>query len=41
VRRSGTKWRLKQFNPEKEIVLDDKDIAAVHLVLKNHELMGL
>jgi phage repressor protein C with HTH and peptisase S24 domain len=41
VRRSGTKWRLKQFNPEKEIVLDDKDIASVHLVLKNHELMGL
>ena len=41
VRRSGTKWRLKQFNPEKEILLDDKDVAAVHLVLKNHELMGL
>ncbi|HEY1386440.1 MAG TPA: LexA family transcriptional regulator [Dongiaceae bacterium] len=41
VRRSGTKWRVKQFNPEKEIVLDDKDVAAVHLVLKNHELMGL
>ena len=41
VRRSGTKWRVKQFNPEKEFVLDDKDVAAVHLVLKNHELMGL
>jgi phage repressor protein C with HTH and peptisase S24 domain len=41
VRRSGNKWRLKQFNPEKEFALDDKDIAAVHLVLKNHELMGL
>jgi phage repressor protein C with HTH and peptisase S24 domain len=41
VRRSGNKWRLKQFNPEKEIVLDEKDVAAVHLVLKNHELMGI
>lgn len=41
VRRSGSKWRVKQFNPEKEFVLDDKEIAAVHLVLKNHELMGL
>ena len=40
VRRSGNKWRLKQFNPEKEFVLDDKDVAAIHLVLKNHELMG-
>ncbi len=41
VRRSGNKWRVKQFNPEKEFVLDDRDIAAAHLVLKNHELMGL
>ncbi|MEZ5830450.1 MAG: S24 family peptidase [Dongiaceae bacterium] len=41
VRRSGGKWRVKQFNPEKEFVLDEKDVAAVHLVLKNHELMGL
>ena len=41
VRRSGSKWRLKQFNPEKEFVLDDKDVRAVHLVLKNQELMGL
>lgn len=41
VRRSGSKWRVKQFNPEKEFVLDDRDIAAVHLVLKNSELMGL
>lgn len=41
VRRSGSKWRLKQFNPEKEIVLDDKDVRAVHLVLKNQELMGI
>jgi len=41
VRRSGSKWRLKQFNPEREFVLDDKDVAAVHLVLKNQELMGL
>jgi phage repressor protein C with HTH and peptisase S24 domain len=40
VRRSGNKWRIKQFNPEKEFVLDDKDIRAVHLVLKNQELMG-
>lgn len=41
VRRSGGKLRVKQFNPEKELVLDEKDVAAVHLVLKNHELMGL
>ncbi|HET6158484.1 MAG TPA: S24 family peptidase [Dongiaceae bacterium] len=41
VRRSGGKWHLKQFNPEKEFVLDEKDVAAVHLVLKNHELMGV
>jgi phage repressor protein C with HTH and peptisase S24 domain len=41
VRRSGGKWRVKQFNPEKEFVFDEKDVAAVHLVLKNHELMGL
>jgi len=41
VRRSGSKWRFKQFNPDKEFVLDEKDVAAVHLVLKNHELMGL
>jgi phage repressor protein C with HTH and peptisase S24 domain len=40
VRRSGNKWRVKQFNPEKEFVLDDKDVRAVHLVLKNQELMG-
>lgn len=41
VKRSGTQWRVKQFNPEKEIVLDDRDVTAIHLVLKNHELMGL
>lgn len=41
VRRSGGKWRVKQFNPEKELVFDEKDVAAIHLVLKNHELMGL
>ena len=41
IRRSGSKWRVKQFNPEKEFALDDRDIAAVHLVLKNSELMGL
>jgi phage repressor protein C with HTH and peptisase S24 domain len=41
VKRTGTQWRVKQFNPEKEIVLDDRDVAAIHLVLKNHELMGL
>jgi phage repressor protein C with HTH and peptisase S24 domain len=40
VRRSGSKWHLKQFNPEKEFVIDDKDVRAVHLVLKNQELMG-
>ena len=40
VRRSGNKWRLKQFNPEKEFVLDDKEVRAVHVVLKNQELMG-
>ena len=32
---------VKQFNPEKELVLDEKDVAAIHLVLKNHELMGV
>jgi phage repressor protein C with HTH and peptisase S24 domain len=41
IRHAGTKWRVKQFNPEREIVLDDREVAAVHLVLKNHELMGL
>jgi phage repressor protein C with HTH and peptisase S24 domain len=41
VRRSGGKWRVKQFNPEKEFALDEKDVAAIHLVLKNHELMGI
>jgi phage repressor protein C with HTH and peptisase S24 domain len=41
VRRSGGKWRVKQFNPEKEFAFDEKDVAAVHLVLKNHELMGI
>jgi phage repressor protein C with HTH and peptisase S24 domain len=41
VRRSGGKWRVKQFNPEKEFAFDEKDVAAIHLVLKNHELMGI
>lgn len=41
VRRSGGKWRVKQFNPEREFVFDEKDVAAIHLVLKNHELMGI
>lgn len=41
VKRTGTQCRVKQFNPEKEIVLDERDMAAIHLVLKNHELMGL
>lgn len=41
VKRTGTQWRVKQFNPEKEIVLEDRDVAVIHLVLKNHELMGL
>lgn len=40
VKRSGAQCRVKQFNPEKEIVLDERDVAAIHLVLKNHELMG-
>ncbi len=33
VRRSGGKWRVKQFNPEKEFVFDEKDVVAIHLVL--------
>jgi len=41
VKRTGTQCRVKQFNPEMEIVLEDRDVAAIHLVLKNHELMGL
>lgn len=41
VRRSGGKLRLKQFNPEREFTLDEKDVAAIHLVLKNQELMGM
>lgn len=41
VKRTGTQWRVKQFNPEKEIVLDEREVAAIHLVLKNQELMGV
>ena len=41
VKRAGAQLRVKQFNPEKEITLEERDVAAIHLVLKNHELMGL
>jgi phage repressor protein C with HTH and peptisase S24 domain len=41
VKRTGTQWRVRQFNPEKEIVLDEREVAAIHLVLKNQELMGV
>lgn len=40
VKHTSTQWRVKQFNPEKEIVLEEREVAAIHLVLKNHELMG-
>lgn len=39
VRRNGTKWVFKQYNPEREIVLEDREIESVHLILKNHELL--
>jgi transcriptional regulator with XRE-family HTH domain len=39
VKRVGSKWVFKQFNPEKEIELADREIAAVHLILKNHEML--
>jgi transcriptional regulator with XRE-family HTH domain len=39
VKRAGTKWTFRQFNPESEMVLDDHQIAAVHLILKNHEML--
>lgn len=39
VKRNGHKWFFKQFNPEKEIELTDREIAAVHLILKNHEML--
>jgi phage repressor protein C with HTH and peptisase S24 domain len=35
--RRGHKWTFQQFNPMREITLDDKEISAVHLVLKAHE----
>lgn len=38
VRRTPTKWVFKQFNPEREIHLEDSRVEAVHLVLKNHEI---
>ena len=41
VKRTGTQLRVMQFNPEKVIALEERDVAAIHLVLKNHELMGL
>lgn len=39
VKRTGAKWTFRQFNPEKDIVLDDREIQAVHLILKNHEML--
>ena len=41
VRRTATRWVLCQFNPALEISLAEKDVIAVHLVLKNHELLGI
>ncbi len=41
VRRQSGKWIVKQFNPSQEMSISDKDVVAVHLVLKNHELLGL
>jgi phage repressor protein C with HTH and peptisase S24 domain len=38
VRRTPTKWVFKQFNPEREIHLDDARVESVHLVLKNAEI---
>jgi phage repressor protein C with HTH and peptisase S24 domain/DNA-binding XRE family transcriptional regulator len=38
VRRNGTHWVFKQFNPEREIKLDAGEVEAVHMVLKNHEI---
>lgn len=39
VKRAGHKWTFRQFNPEAELVLEDKQIAAIHLILKNHEIL--
>lgn len=39
VKRMAHKWTFQQFNPEKEIELTDREIAAVHLILKNHEML--
>jgi phage repressor protein C with HTH and peptisase S24 domain len=39
VKRNGRKWTFKQYNPEKEIELTDEEILAVHLILKNHEML--
>jgi len=41
VRRTSTKWILRQFNPLLELTFADRDVIAVHLVLKNHELLGI
>jgi phage repressor protein C with HTH and peptisase S24 domain len=41
VRRQNGKWLLRQFNPPQEMALAERDVVAVHLVLKNHELLGL
>lgn len=38
VRRAGSKLTFAQFNPARDIVLDEREIAAMHLVLKNHEV---
>jgi transcriptional regulator with XRE-family HTH domain len=37
VKRTAHKWIFQQFNPVLEITIDNKDIHAVHLVLKAHE----
>lgn len=38
VKRTPTKWVFRQFNPDKEISIDEAQVEAVHLVLKNHEV---
>lgn len=41
VRRQGSKWIFRQFNPAQEMGCPDRDVMAVHLVLKSHELLGI
>lgn len=41
LKRAGSKWIFKQFNPEKDVPIDDREIHAVHLVLKLHEINGV